>query len=67
MNRLIGIFRTDIIEIVLEPNYAKRVKMFSLMFKEIQRHVIPIRPNRKYKKNKKTSKNKYSKQYRRNS
>ena len=53
MNRLIGIFRTDIIEIVLEPNYAKRVKMFSLMFKEIQRHVIPIRPNRKYKRNKK--------------
>ena len=53
MNRLISIFRTDIIKIVLEPNHAKRVKMFSLMFKEIQRHFIPIRPNRKYKRNKK--------------
>ena len=67
MNRLIGIFRASIIEIVFEPCHAKRAKMFSLMFKEIQRHFIPIRPDRIFEKNKKITKQKYSKQYRRNS
>lgn len=67
MNRLIGIFRANIIEIIFEPCHTKRVKMFSLMFKEIQRHFIPIRPGRIFKRNKKTTKHNYSKQYRRNS
>lgn len=62
---LIGIFRNNMIEIVLETNYAKRAKMFVLMFKEIQKHFIPIRPDRKFKRNKKTTKTKYSMKYRR--
>jgi hypothetical protein len=66
MNRLIGIFRSSIIEIVFEPCPAKRAKMFSLMFKEIQRHFIPIRPGRIFERNKKTTKHKYSKQYPKN-
>jgi hypothetical protein len=64
---LIGLFRENIIQIVLEHEPRKREEIFRLMFKEILRHTIPIRLGRHNKRNKKKNTYKNKLNMRRNS
>lgn len=55
LNTSIGIIKEDLIRMALEKNHGQRTKMFGGIIEELGKHVIPIRDNRKYPRNKKKS------------
>ena len=70
MNLLIGNLRKKFIKIVIamtEEQSAEATEEYYLLFKEIQKNLIPIRENRKNDRNKYKGYNKYKQNLRRNS
>lgn len=59
-NMAIGFFKKALIIILLEENKDKRNNMLDAMSEKMQKHIIPVRKNRTYPRNKTKDKNKYS-------
>lgn len=58
-NMAIGFFKKSLIVILIEENQEKRNQMLDAMTEKIQKHLIPIRKNRNYPRNKNKFRNKY--------
>jgi hypothetical protein len=58
-NILIGKFKDLLVNVLLEKNTKKRLKIFRRVMTEIYRHVVPIRPGRSKPRKKKITTNKY--------
>lgn len=59
-NMAVGFFKKSLIVILLEKNDNKKSDMLDAMSKKIQKHLVPVRKNRVYPRNKTKDKNKYS-------
>lgn len=56
----IGILKSDLIYILLEPDHQKQEILFNNIYESISKHVEPIRPDRHYKRTKGRLAGKYS-------
>lgn len=48
----IGLLKSDLIYIILESDAEKKTKRMQQLYDEISKNVVPIRPNRHYKRTK---------------
>ena len=58
-NMAVGFLKKTLIIILIEENKEKRNQMLDAMTKKIQKHLVPIRKNRTYPRNKNKFRNKY--------
>ena len=55
LNTSIGIIKEDLICMALEKKHSRRAEMFREIIEAISKHLVPVRGNRKYPRNKKLS------------
>jgi hypothetical protein len=55
----VGVLKEDFVKALLEPDFDKRRQIFNRMIAEIKEHVLPVRPDRHYERNKNLSHVKY--------
>lgn len=48
----VGVLKEDLIIVILERDKRRKAEMFEAMVAEVQRNIIPIRPDRHYERNK---------------
>ena len=48
----IGLLKSDLIYIILESDMEQKAKLMQQLYDEISKNVVPIRPNRHYKRTK---------------
>lgn len=66
MNILAGIFKRKFVEVLMAPTSKESIEKYNKMIEEIRKHIIPIKPGRKFPRNKMHSMNKYRSNLRRN-
>lgn len=66
MNCLIGLFRNKMIEIAIEKDDEIRKNLYLTLINKIQRYLVPIKPNRTFKRRRAYTDNKYTTNLRRN-
>ena len=66
MNCLIGLFRNKMIEIAIEKDDEIRKNLYLTLINKLQRYLVPIKPNRTFKRRRVYTDNKYTTNLRRN-
>lgn len=61
----IGMLKSDLIYILIEQNREKKNQLMQSLYKEISQNIVPIRPNRHYKRTKGQLAGKYSNTHKR--
>ena len=61
----IGLLKSDLIYILLEQDPAVQDKLFQKLYDEISENIVPVRPERHYKRNKSLLHAKYSNTHKR--
>lgn len=64
-NILVGKLKNRLIEMILEEDNGKKDVLYKRFLKELQRNIVPVIPNRSYKRDKQTKCNRYAKSKRR--
>lgn len=59
MNMAVGFIKKTLIIILIEDNQDKQIKILEMMFKKIQKYLVPIRKGRTYPRDKNKFRNKY--------
>jgi hypothetical protein len=55
----VGVLKEDLIKAIIETDIDKRTEIFNNMVEEIKNHVLPVRPDRHYTRNKNMTHSKY--------
>lgn len=61
----IGILKNDLIYIILEKNKEKQEALFNNLYNDISKNLVPVRPDRHYKRTKGQLAGKYSNTHKR--
>lgn len=66
MNILAGIFKRKFVEVLMAPTAEESIEKYKKMIDKIKKYIVPIKPGRKFPRNRMHSMNKYRSNLRRN-
>ena len=66
MNILAGIFKRKFVEVLMAPTAEESLEKYKNMIAKMKKYIIPIKPGRKFPRNRMHSMNKYRSNLRRN-